>query len=110
MVHQLGNGINFLRGAGGGEDGGHVGVVVGSAVVVDGEGAVGVMLIAVGAASVDGVAPVVDNLCHGGGDTACVGVTVGAVDIFRAEGVVVLTLVPCGGEEGTDGIGKISGS
>lgn len=105
VAHQLGNGLHLLWGAGGGEGGGHMGVVVGGAVIVDGEGAVVKVIVAVDAATVDGVAPVVDDLGHSGGYAAGEGVTVGAVGVLGAEGVVVLALVPGGGEEGTDGIG-----
>ena len=104
VAHQLGNGLHLLWGAGGGEGGGHISVVVGGAVVVDGEGAVVEVIVAVDAATVDGVAPVVDDLGHSCGYTAGEGVTVGAVGIFRTKGVVVLALVPGGGKQGTDAV------
>ena len=106
VAHQLGDGVDLLRGAGGGEGGGHMGVVVDGAVVVDREGSVGIMLVAVGAATVDGIAPVVDDLGHGCGYAAGEGVTVGAVGILGAEGVVVLALVPGGGQQGADAVGS----
>lgn len=84
-----------------------MGVVVGGAVVVDGEGAIGVVIIAVGAATVDGIAPVVDDLGHGSGYAAGKGVAVGAVGVLGAEGVVVLALVPGGGQQGTDAVGQV---
>ena len=106
-MHELGYGLHLLRGAGGGEGGGHISVVVGGAVVVDGEGAVGVVVVAVGAAAVEGVAPVVDDLGHGGGYAAGDGVAVGAVSVLGAEGIVVLALVPGGGEQGSDAVGQV---
>ena len=107
VTHQLGNGLHFLCSAGGGEGGGHIGVVVGGAVVVDGEGTVSVVVVAVGAAAVEGVAPVVDDLGHGGGYAAGDGVAVGAVSVLGAEGIVVLALVPGGGEQGSDAVGQV---
>ena len=105
VAHQGGDGIDLLRGAGGGEDGGHVGVVVRGTVVVDRKGAV-VGLVAVGTSAVDGVAPVVDDLGHGGGNTAGRYMTVVRTGgVLGTEDVVVLALAPGGGEEGTDGIG-----
>ena len=110
VAHQSGNSVDFLRGAGGGEGIGHVGVVVGGAVVINRKGAIDIVIIAVDAAAVDGVAPVVDDLGHGGGDTAGNTMTSGTGGVFGTESVVVLALVPGGGEEGTHRIREIRGS
>ena len=65
------------------------------------------MIVGVGAATVDGIAPVVDNLSHSGGYTAGDDVTVRAVGVLGTEGIVVLTLVPGGGQQGADAVGQI---
>ena len=86
-----------------------MGVIIGGAVVVDREGAVSVMLVAVGTAAMHGVTPIVDDLCHCGGDAASIDMAGGAVGILGAKGVIVLVLVPSGGQQWTDAVGEISG-
>ena len=108
ITHQCGDSINLCRRAGGSECNGHIGIVIVSAVVIDGEGAV-VAIVAVGSTPVDGIAPIVDDLCHGGGDTACDGVTGITVGIFRTHGVVILSLVPGGGQQRSDAVGRVGG-